>query len=82
MALVENKKENRKPRSNAGNCPLEPLGVQAVSYKNPNLLRKFVSEKGRILPRRITGVSAKMQRRLKGEIQRARILGLLAISNS
>jgi small subunit ribosomal protein S18 len=48
-----------------------------VDYKRPDVLRRFVTEKGKILPRRITGTSAKNQRRLVREIKRARYLGLL-----
>ncbi|MFW5717716.1 MAG: 30S ribosomal protein S18 [Spirochaetota bacterium] len=48
-----------------------------IDYKRPDVLRRFVTEKGKILPRRITGTSAKNQRRLIREIKRARALGLL-----
>ena len=48
-----------------------------IDYKHPEVLRRFVTEKGKILPRRITGTSAKNQRRLIREIKRARVLGLL-----
>ena len=48
-----------------------------VDYKHPEILRRFVTEKGKILPRRITGTSAKNQRKLIREIKRARFLGFL-----
>jgi len=48
-----------------------------IDYKRPEILRRFVTEKGKILPRRITGTSAKNQRRLIREIKRARSLALL-----
>lgn len=48
-----------------------------VDYKRPDVLRRFVTESGKILPRRITGTSAKNQRKLVKEIKRARYLGLL-----
>lgn len=48
-----------------------------IDYKRPDVLRRFVTEKGKILPRRITGTSAKNQRRLIREIKRARSLALL-----
>jgi len=48
-----------------------------VDYKHPEVLRRFVTEKGKILPRRITGTSAKNQRKLIREIKRARYLGFL-----
>lgn len=58
-------------------CPLSIPGAPAIDYKNPELLLKFVSEGGRILPSRITNVSAKKQRQLKKAIKFARILALL-----
>ncbi len=48
-----------------------------IDYKHPEVLRRFVTEKGKILPRRITGTSAKNQRRLITEIKKARFLALL-----
>ncbi len=48
-----------------------------VDYKRPDVLRRFLTESGKILPRRITGTSAKNQRKLVQEIKRARFLGLL-----
>lgn len=48
-----------------------------VDYKHPEVLRRFVTDKGKILPRRITGTSAKNQRKLIREIKRARYLALL-----
>lgn len=58
-------------------CPLE--GVD-VNYKNPELLRRFISKGGRILPRRLTGVHAKNQRKLCKAVKIARILALLPFS--
>jgi len=48
-----------------------------IDYKHPEVLRRFVTEQGKILPRRITGTSAKNQRRLVREIKKARTIGLL-----
>ncbi len=48
-----------------------------MDYKNPEVLRRFVTESGKILPRRITGTCAKHQRQLATEIKRARVLALL-----
>ncbi len=48
-----------------------------VDYKRPDVLRRFLTESGKILPRRITGTSAKNQRKLVREIKRARYLGML-----
>lgn len=48
-----------------------------VDYKNPESLRRFITERGKILPRRITGTCAKHQRMLAREIKRSRALALL-----
>ena len=48
-----------------------------IDYKDADLLRKFITDRGKILPRRITGTCAKHQRALAREIKRARIIALL-----
>lgn len=48
-----------------------------ADYKNPDFLRRFITERGKILPRRITGTCAKHQRSLTREIKRSRVLGML-----
>lgn len=53
------------------------LPLEKVSYQNPEILSKFTSETGKILPRRVTGVSAKMHRRINREIKRARAVNLM-----
>lgn len=51
--------------------------IDYVDYKDIDLLKRFISERGKILPRRVTGTSAKNQRKLTIAIKRARIMGLL-----
>ena len=51
--------------------------LEYIDYNDPDLLRRFISERGKILPRRVTGTSAKNQRKLTTAIKRARIMGLL-----
>ena len=58
-------------------CPLSGPNAPVVDYKNIRLLSRFVSERGRLLPARITSVSAKKQRQLKQAVKRARNLALL-----
>jgi len=48
-----------------------------IDYKNPDSLRRFVTERGKILPRRITGTCAKHQRALTREVKKCRVLALL-----
>jgi small subunit ribosomal protein S18 len=60
--------------------PIKP--GDPIDYKDVDLLRKFVTERGKILPRRITGLTAKQQRHLTVAIKRARILALLPFINA
>jgi small subunit ribosomal protein S18 len=52
-----------------------------INYKDIELLKKFVTERGKILPRRITGLTAKQQRDLTVAIKRARMIGLMHFVN-
>ena len=58
-------------------CPLSGKGAPVIDYKNIKLLRRYVSENGKILPSRVTSVSQKKQRELSLSIKRARNLALL-----
>ena len=58
-------------------CPLTGKNAPEIDYKNIKLLKKYISENGKILPSRITFVSQKKQRELSLSIKRARILALI-----
>ena len=58
-------------------CPFTAANFSDVDYKDIETLSKFITERGKILPRRITGVSAYFQRRLAVAIKRARHVALL-----
>tara|TARA_A100001388_G_C28439442_1_gene343457 strand:+ start:246 stop:518 length:273 start_codon:yes stop_codon:yes gene_type:complete len=58
-------------------CPLSVKNAPIVDYKNIGLLKKYVSENGKIVSSKITSVSFNKQRKLTREIKRAKILGLL-----
>ena len=58
-------------------CPLSIKGAPVIDYKNIKLLKKYVSENGKILPSRVTSVSQKKQRELSLSIKRARNLALM-----
>ena len=58
-------------------CPLSVKGAPVVDYKNIRLLKKYVSDTGKILPSRITSISQSKQRLLSTAIKRAKILGLV-----
>ena len=58
-------------------CPFTGPNAPKIDYKDAKLLVRYVSERGKIVPSRITAVSAKKQRELSKAIKRARFLGLL-----
>jgi len=58
-------------------CPFSGDNAQTIDYKDVRLLQKYVSERGKIVPSRITAVSAKKQRELAKAIKRARNIALL-----
>ncbi|MDF1835184.1 MAG: 30S ribosomal protein S18 [Alteraurantiacibacter sp. bin_em_oilr2.035] len=58
-------------------CPFSTKDAPVIDYKDTRLLQGFMSERGKIVPSRITAVSAKKQRELAKAIKRARHLGLL-----
>lgn len=58
-------------------CPFSGANAPAIDYKDVKLLSRFISERGKIVPSRITAVSTKKQRELAKAIKRARFLALL-----
>lgn len=58
-------------------CKFTSEGIEYIDYKDVNLLRQFVPERAKILPRRISGTSARHQRMLAKALKRARFLALL-----
>ena len=58
-------------------CPFSGVNAPKIDYKDVKLLSRYVSERGKIVPSRITAVSAKKQRELAQAIKRARFLGFL-----
>ena len=58
-------------------CPFTGANAPAIDYKDTRLLSRYISERGKIVPSRITAVSAIKQRELASAIKRARFLGLL-----
>ena len=67
-----NREQNRKKYRR-----FRKLGIKYIDYKDTNFLLKFVNEQGKILPRRLTGNSAKFQRKVAQAIKKARHLALL-----
>ncbi len=72
LSIFQNQKYKFKKK-----CPLTGKSAPVVDYKNIKLLKRYISENGKILPSRITSVSQKKQRELSLSIKRARNLALL-----
>ena len=87
MKRNKNKSYNRDENSNSPFenrkrfCPFSQLNSPTIDYKDTKLLSRYISEKGKIIPSRITGVSRKKQKELAKAIKRARFLGLLSYTN-
>lgn len=67
-------------KSNIKPTPKRAL-ISEINYKNPAFLRGFLSPRYKILPRKLTGLSAKKQRLLTTEIKKARIMGMLPFTD-
>ena len=67
LSVFQNQKYKFKKK-----CPLSGKGAPSINYKNIKLLKRYVSENGKIMPSRITSVSQKKQRELSLSIKRAR----------
>lgn len=58
-------------------CRFKRAGIKYIDYKDPEFLKRFLNEQGKILPRRLTGTSLKYQRKVSVAIKRARHLAFL-----
>ena len=58
-------------------CRFKKSGIKFIDYKDPEFLMKFVNEQGKLLPRRLTGTSAKYQKKVSQAVKRARHLAIL-----
>lgn len=81
-ARGEGREGGFKPRSSGGfrrrkSCPFTGPNAPKIDYKDVKLLQRFVTERGKIIPSRISAVSTKKQRELSQAIKRARYLGLM-----
>ena len=68
---------NRNTYQRSTSCPLSLPGAPKIDYKNIELLKNYISERGKIMPSRVTYASPKKQRELAIAIKRARFLALL-----
>ena len=84
MSTTTRKEREKAPPSLEGifvkkrkQCPFTAAGMRYIDYKDINTLYQFITERGKIIPRRITGVSSYHQRQLAQAIKRARHMALL-----
>tara|TARA_B100001057_G_scaffold227136_1_gene227548 strand:- start:1691 stop:1966 length:276 start_codon:yes stop_codon:yes gene_type:complete len=80
-------RQKREERSNSPfenkkkYCPFSQPGSPKIDYKDTKMLSRYLTEKGKIIPSRITGVSRKKQKELARAIKRARFLSLISYTN-
>jgi small subunit ribosomal protein S18 len=70
----------RKPKKKVN--PLDKEGIVYIDYKDTALLRKFISDRGKIRARRVTGVSSQQQRQIARAVKNAREMALLAYTTT
>ncbi|WP_372806571.1 30S ribosomal protein S18 [Pontiella sp.] len=70
-------RRNSRDRDDYKRDPELLRGVTSIDYKDAELLKKFMTDRGKILPGRITGANAQQQRQIKKAIRRARVMGLV-----
>ncbi|WP_445666170.1 30S ribosomal protein S18 [Fodinibius sp. AD559] len=75
--MIKNPSHPKKGHIKSRECKFTKAGIEYIDYKDTDLLERFMNDQGKILPRRVTGTSAKYQRQLSRAIKRARFLGLL-----
>jgi len=68
---------NSRDRDDYKRDPELLRGLTSIDYKDAELLKKFMTDRGKILPGRITGANAQQQRHIKKAIRRARVMGLV-----
>ncbi|WP_097975302.1 30S ribosomal protein S18 [Streptomyces sp. gb14] len=78
MARQQNSRKPLKARPN----PLDAAGITYIDYKDTDLLRRFISDRGKIRSRRVTRISAQQQRQMAAAIKNAREMALLPYSGT
>lgn len=75
--MLKNPQHPKKGNLRTKECKFTKSGIEYIDYKDIALLQRFVNDQGKILPRRVTGTSAKFQRQLSRAIKRARQMALM-----
>lgn len=77
MAKPTKKKKKERRPARKKKCYFRTNGIEFIDYKDIRLLRRFMTDRGKITPRRVTGTSARYQRKLAIAIKRARMMALV-----
>ncbi len=75
--MIKNPSHPKKGHIRTRECKFTKAGLEYIDYKDTEVLQRFMNDQGKILPRRVTGTSAKYQRQLSRAIKRARFLGMV-----
>jgi len=75
--MIKNPSHPKKGHLKTKDCKFTKAGFEYIDYKNVDTLNRFINDQGKILPRRVTGTSAKHQRQLAVAVKRARFLALI-----
>ncbi len=75
--MINNPSHPKKGHLKTKDCKFSKAGIEYIDYKDTEMLLKFINDQGKILPRRVTGTSAKHQRMLSTAVKRARFMALI-----
>lgn len=75
--MIKNPSHPKKGHLKTKECKFTKAGFEYIDYKNVDALNRFINDQGKILPRRVTGTSARHQRQLSTAVKRARFLALI-----
>lgn len=75
--MINNPSHPKKGHLKTKDCKFSKAGIEYIDYKDTETLLKFINDQGKILPRRVTGTSAKHQRMLSTAVKRARFMALI-----
>jgi small subunit ribosomal protein S18 len=75
--MIKNPSHPKKGHLKTKECKFTKAGFEYIDYKNVDTLNRFINDQGKILPRRVTGTSARHQRQLSTAVKRARFLALI-----
>ncbi|MEX0769698.1 MAG: 30S ribosomal protein S18 [Balneolaceae bacterium] len=75
--MIKNPSHPKKGHLRTRDCRFTKAGFKYIDFKDVETLNRFINDQGKILPRRVTGTSAKYQRQLSKAVRRARFMALL-----